>query len=98
MTSLKPTFSQLSGRRYEPSVSLVEWFSKDGAAEYRREEVITLLAPKIVLDQWVEAMDSEGATSDCMRLIEECVQGSLLRSLRAGEEEREWQELWREVE
>ena len=72
--------------------SFVEWLSrhrlKDGAAVVRREETITLLTPKIILDQWVDAMSgpqtkipAEGSTSDCMRLIEEfieeCVQGSL---------------------
>ena len=77
MINLKPAFSQLAGPvRHGHAWSFVEWFSKDGAAGYRREETFTLLTPKIILNQWVGAM-SEGSTSDCMLLIEECVQGSL---------------------
>jgi len=91
MINLKPTFSQLAGpvrhgRRYQApwrdAWSFVEWLSKDGAAGYRREETFTLLTPKIILNQWVDAM-SEGSTSDCMLLIEECVQGSLVAGFPA---------------
>ena len=83
MINLKPTFSQLAGPvRHGHAWSFVEWLSKDGAAGYRREETFTLLTPKIILNQWVDAM-SEGSTSDCMLLIEECVQGSLVAGFPA---------------
>jgi hypothetical protein len=92
MINLKPTFSQLGPTygtsrgpgRHGHAWSFVEWLSKDGpqhagqswAAGYRREVTFTLLTPKIILNQWVDAM-SEGS-SDCMLLIEECVQASLV--------------------
>ena len=73
MTVIKPTFSQLIGRKYEPSVTLIEWFSKEFDGAYRRESVVTILAHKVILNKWVDAMESLGRTSDAQAVIEESI-------------------------